>query len=696
MSLLEDEHMNPIPSSSINEDFLTREVLLTHDPDDRHLDSEMLLQIVESTCCSTTENVSYAQLNEIGTRNIDLTGSNEPISFIVYKISNEILCQCFKDENLHNKTLYLLEMLSHYTWDAKVVLALASFAHSFGLFWLIMKLQSNNALAFSLAKVKHLPGPIGMLKPKFKAMNMLVKTMVKVTKVIISFEGMSLQYELVDDKAMEITKSKIYLATYWIFRSILVCSSQIADLRNLRLEQVHRNSKDAYFLFRHSDETVIAAWALHSVGNKLSILCHDLEQLVDTCRDRIETKLLEKLPIMFEENQIDNQNVLRTLFGLQNQFPFKNPTSQKQCGIYELKNKVIILLISKPRINEVFLLVQQTYSHPHHKKIDDNYVVLWVPIQSSNEWNRADKTSFEFLSNGLPWLSIRRPWSLNSAVVNHIKQKWDFEEDPIMVVLNENGKVTNRDAMDMVWIWGPKAFPFSSAREKELWEEENWTLDLMINGINPLLTHWVEEGKNVCIYGSNNLDWVRKFNAKMKELKREGIQLEVVYVGCKNPFEQVKNIIDTIDQENLCTSLILTKVHFFWLRLESIKRSLSHQDYTMNCDQILKNVEELLDCDDGWAVIGRGSFSTDMIKLDSKTLDECVELFPLWCRNVATLGLVGAIRSVFEPTFGGGNCHHNELVPYEEGLIEKTLICGSCQRPMEKFVLYQGLIEKCV
>ncbi|PIN26403.1 hypothetical protein CDL12_00838 [Handroanthus impetiginosus] len=234
MSLLGDEPVNPIPSK---EDFLIREIVLTHDPDDRGLDSELLLHLVESTFCSTTENVFGAQFDAIGTNNVDLTGSEEPISLIIYKISNEMLSQCFEDQNLHRKTLALLEMLTHYRWDAKVVLALASFARSFRLFWLILQLQPDNSLAVLLATFKRLPKAVSLLKPKLKALNLLINTMIKLTKIVISFEGMSLQHELVDDKTMDITKSKIYMATYWIFRSILVCSSQIADLRNLRLEQ---------------------------------------------------------------------------------------------------------------------------------------------------------------------------------------------------------------------------------------------------------------------------------------------------------------------------------------------------------------------------------------------------------------------------------------------------------------------------
>lgn len=130
-------------------------------------------------------------------------------------------------------------MLSHYRWDAKLVLALASFAANFGVFWLMFLLQSDNKLAFSLSIVKQLPSEIGMLRPKFKALSSLINTMGKLTELVIRFEEMSMYHEFVESNAMDITTSKIYVATYWIFRSILVCSSQIGNLRNLRLEQVH-------------------------------------------------------------------------------------------------------------------------------------------------------------------------------------------------------------------------------------------------------------------------------------------------------------------------------------------------------------------------------------------------------------------------------------------------------------------------
>ncbi|KAL8550588.1 hypothetical protein ACS0TY_009133 [Phlomoides rotata] len=654
--------------SNLNDDFLIREIILSHDPDDSFQldDCQMLLSLVEATfCCTTTENV-------FDPRNIVVTGSSdEPISRTIYKISNEIQYGCEEDANLHKKTLALLELLGHYRWDAKVVLALASFAHCFASFWLILQLQPDNALAVSLAIVKQLPRAI--LKPKFKALSLLVNTMLKLSKIIVQFEGVSLHHELVDNRAMDVAMKKIYLATYWFFRGILVCSSQFPDLRScLSLEQVS------------SDRTVIAAWGLHSLGKKLDDLCRNLVQDVENCTHQIDTRLYEKLLRLFTEKQDDNQKALHSLFASQNEFPFSNAFSRDKIGILELKSKTILLLISTPALlplDKAFSLVQQTQTK-------ENCVVIWLPIASTNEWSLVDRTSFEFFSKRLPWFSVRKPWQLNSAAVNYIRQEWSFRQDPIMVALDDEGLVANADAMDMMWVWGSKAFPFSTSTETQLWEQANWNIELMINGIiSPaLMSQYGKEGRNLCIYGSDNIDWIKEFNQTIKKMKTiAGVQLEVVYVGIKNLDENVKNILNTIDQENTTISLTFNNIHLFWIRLEAIKRSISRHLDTPNGDEIAGRVSELLEMKGGgWAVIGGGS-SNGAIKFDQEKLRECMGRFSI-NKNVAEMGLVAAIN---EACASGGKCMHDEEIPYEEGLIEKMMICGSCRRPIKKFVLYK-------
>lgn len=151
---------------------------------------------------------------------------------------------------------------------------------------------------------------------------------------------------------------------------------------------------------------------------------------------------------------------------------------------------MVIILISKPElfpIEDSLFLVQQ-----HNKSVHESYAIVWIPIPVSNSWTESEKRSFRMMSHSLPLFAIKQPWSLNSAVVAFIRQEWNYkEDDPLMVVLDSNGNVTNSNAMDMVFIWGTKAFPFSASREEELWQDQKWTLQFLVDDIDPLLTKWV-------------------------------------------------------------------------------------------------------------------------------------------------------------------------------------------------------------
>lgn len=61
-----------------------------------------------------------------------------------------------------------------------------------------------------------------------------------------------------------------------------------------------------------------------------------------------------------------------------------------------------------------------------------------------------------------------------------------------MVVMDSNGRFVNMNAMDMVLIWGVKAYPFSVSREDELWEEHGWSMQLLLDGIHPAFETWVK------------------------------------------------------------------------------------------------------------------------------------------------------------------------------------------------------------
>ncbi|XP_020539258.1 protein SIEVE ELEMENT OCCLUSION C isoform X2 [Jatropha curcas] len=671
-------------STSLEEEILINKILLTHDPDDRRVDSELLLCAMENVLSYTaTSEVSSFHIdanakNDIS--NIKIVGAEESLAQIICKISHEMLVRSPREGDLHTRTMVLFDLLGNYRWDAKVVLVLAAFATSYGEFWLIMQLYPINPLAASVAMLKQLPNDLRMLKPRFKALSSLVKTMLDVTKCIIKFEGLPLKHVKLDDGSMAIAKSYIYIAAYWVTRSALACSSQITDLKAMKPEQVCSNS------------TAIAAWQLSSLVYRLSGIYTRLSRQVDLCHQQIETKLYQKLLNLFQEVHANNQEVLGMLLALRNDLPLKDTSAQAKLGVSELKDKVVVLLVSKPELlplDAVLLLVHQIYNHAHPKKLHESYEIVWVPISFSDTWTDAEAERFNLLSNSLPWYSVQWPWLLNAAVVNYIKQAWNFTGDPIMVVLDSQGIVINSNAIDMALIWGAKAYPFSSSREKQLWEEESWTIQFVVDEIDPLLTRWVEEDRNICIYGSENLDWIREFNSKLKKIKSDGVQIELVYVGKRHLTENVRSILGVINEEMHNNLFSFTKLHFFWLRLESMRRSILRLGQSISSDHIQKELSSLLDStNEGWAVIGRGS-TKDIVKLQETKALECLNKFSELGENEMKLGFLGALRTTLEPPPPPRPCNHTNVIPYAERLADRIVVCEKCKRIMEEYVLYE-------
>lgn len=187
------------------------------------------------------------------------------------------------------------------------------------------------------------------------------------------------------------------------------------------------------------------------------------------------------------------------------------------------------------------------------------------------------------------------------------------------------------------------------------------------------------------------MDWIIEFNAKMKEIRRFGLQVDMVFVGIKNPSEQVRNVLATINEEMHTTLLSFTKIQFFWYRLESMRKSKLRLGKVAGTDHILKEVSALLnteDSDNGWAAFGKGS-SPDIVRLQGMQLMKCLNLFPEWGGNVGKFGLVGAIRNALEPAVFSEPCSHPNVIPYAEGSPEGIVVCEKCRSLLKMFVVYE-------
>nr|GFA00435.1 protein sieve element occlusion C [Tanacetum cinerariifolium] len=330
--------------------------------------------------------------------------------------------------------------------------------------------------------------------------------------------------------------------------------------------------------------------------------------------------------------------------------------------------------------------------------IEQEFIINKTLLTHEVDRHRVDcKILFQAMENVMFFASNTnnavdaQPWLLNSAVVRMIKDEWVFKEEPLLVVLDSKGSVSNYNAIDMVLIWGALAFPFTDSREKELWEEEHWNVKLMLDGIDHFLTKTVERDQNICICGSSNLEWTKEFKSGIKKLENAGLQVQVIYVGSRNTSENMQTTLSFLNRENSFTP---SKIRLFWLRLEKIKDSIvrvGQMQAFANYENFLKQVSQLLDTDDhnnNWAVFGCGS-SKDFVKLEGNKIIELFDLFPVWAEKVATYGLVGAIRSAGKEDMNTHVCDHPITVPYDEGLDQGPVVCDKCKRLIKPCVMYK-------
>jgi len=152
----------------------------------------------------------------------------------------------------HATAIGILGMLSSYSWDAKVVIALAAFAANLGEFWLVAQLYATNRLAKTVALLKHIHETLNQvddLGPKFEAVNHLLKAMLDVADCIVEFHELPDQY--IDHEAPETLTASTLIpsAVYWTIRSIVACASHIFGIIGLGQGYIYLYlSNYSYFL----------------------------------------------------------------------------------------------------------------------------------------------------------------------------------------------------------------------------------------------------------------------------------------------------------------------------------------------------------------------------------------------------------------------------------------------------------------
>lgn len=250
------------------EDALRKRMLISHDPDDRRIDSEHLLYFVESMLLSDNTSSSssvstsswfdifrlfalclkfeviiiFFQVSEVKClSDFELIAAHEPLGHIISNASHHILCASNKERDLSSQVMALFDLLAHYTWDAKVVLVLAAFAMTWGEIWLVNKLYHKSPLAASVSDLRQIPKNPKELHQRFRALSSLFKILTDLTKSIIRLCAMPTQHIPLDDEILKasLANTQIHAAAYWVIKATLICSSKVTHLVSSKSEQVH-------------------------------------------------------------------------------------------------------------------------------------------------------------------------------------------------------------------------------------------------------------------------------------------------------------------------------------------------------------------------------------------------------------------------------------------------------------------------
>jgi hypothetical protein len=201
----------------------------------------------------------------------------------------------------------------------------------------------------------------------------------------------------------------------------------------------------------------------------------------------------------------------------------------------------------------------------------------------------------------------------------------------------------------------------------------------------------IDQGKYICLYGGEDIEWIHKFTATAKEVaSKAAITLEMLYVGKCNPREKVRENNVIIKNEKLSHVLPdLTLIWFFWVRLESMWHSKVQLKRTVENDAIMQEIMTMLSfdgSDQGWAVIGRGP--ADMAKAKGETILKSFVDFETWRDGAQEKGFLPALIDNLLALHSPLHCNRL-ILPGATGSIPEKVVCAECGRPMEKFIMYR-------
>ncbi|KAG9130689.1 hypothetical protein Leryth_018079 [Lithospermum erythrorhizon] len=695
--------------AATEETAVVRSIQSYHAPDgvEYAYDSKYVLNIVEDIFIRVSAVIPGIKhriavderLDELHAENLmkgyTLSDLRDELAYPVHKISAELIWHCHSDGDGRKVSEKIFQSLAPYSWEAKVVIALAAFTMQYGEFWLVAELYRTHPLAGSVSLLMEIPEIMGNMEifgPKFKAITDLVDAMLDVTRSIIElneiFNKRRISRDAEDDISATLHLSVIPTASYWVIKSIVACSSILLNLMAMGHEYL----------------TSQVNWELGSLIHKLSqtkgLLEEQWRKYQHKLDERRQLDLYLALKRIFGTSQYDNLIGTKALINNRDDpYPLYDGNDAMKKQLEVLKRKNVILLVSHLDIPAPeFEILLQLYHESRlyaENRVDSRIEVVWVPIINQTVASHVDpvlKARYHDIQKKMPWYSVSDPYMVEPGAVRFIREEWKFDEKPILVVLDPHGRVSNYDAIDMYWIWGFGASPFDEARERELWRDARWSMDLLVDTIDSTVHSWLTGNKYICVFGGDNIDWIRRFTTMARNVARQlDLPLELLYVGKSSSKELIRRNNDIIARENLSSVLPEFHTWFFWERLKCMWNSREKRGLPTVNDAIMQKIISVLIYDNSdrpWAVFGRGQYG-EMAMQEGELVYKVLDEFSNWRGDIDhNNNFVKVLDDVLKDRRPENTCWRF-VYPGSNTRAPPHIDWPECDKPMGKHLMYR-------
>ncbi|KAL9246267.1 hypothetical protein vseg_019823 [Gypsophila vaccaria] len=571
---------------------------------------------------------------------------------VVESIACQIAIDILNGIDAHNITIWVLECLAKYSWEDKLVLTLTAFGLTFGDFWLLIRIYSNNAINKPMTgdNSTEASGNKEAYRSHIEANNDFIKGLVNSTRYVIEFKELTNTY-------FPIMSDRFPIYIYWIMRSTIVAATQIIILSSKGLDQYVNDVSEP-------DDAV-----------KLQRINDELRRNLTDMYKRVGEKEIMKV---YKQEQIDNLKLMRCLIYSDNDFyPLYDDATKTKVDLDILRKKYVLLLISGLNISP------EDISKLKHVNYDSKtHAIVWIPVVDPTFPGMEEV--YENLQKSIPWYSVRQLSMITDAAILFFRNEWRFKSSPILVVLSPQGKVLNKNAIHMVRIWQNLPVEnLTSEMESQLWEKETWDLNLLVNDVDSTIQTWIKDEKYTFLYGGVNIEWIRNFLREARSMASAlQVELQMVYMGQSHGKHGVRWMKDVITAEQLSHCLPQSTKNFFWSRIGSmifskLKLGKSDNDNDTLLREILKfhNLNE-------WALLAKGS--RILLHGPGEIALAALKEIQNWREQGIEPGYVDRFLKHYKSVH---HCHTIFLPTTED--VPRHLTCPSCQSKMMNFVFLE-------